>query len=397
VQALIDRFGDRLGMSVSVQRIIAAVSGNESGFFDGCQMYDAGLVSFGIIQWASHKGALWLERLLARFKKDYPALFEKYFTSMELDVVEDDPQHAWFVLKGEKLDSDDKIKKMRSLRFAYHLRMAAREPAMQAHQLRSAAGWLSFYFAAMEPAKRYDRYATSEHLVALLLDHSVNAPGKLRGSWDMALQLLDAQHGIDAAEYNATEHESKLIECFEIARNGRMHDAMGRAAKIAARAKDGRLNPAPHSFVYALSKTPPDLKEMYKAPENAPPGDAPKGVEDFGGVVQGPAGPMKKWPFRLKRNGGAVTLEGLTGKGATTGNEFKNGVFLTDANGKFDFKKLPQADYTVEVMLPGGELLVIEETPPTGFKESGRRSEPPPPVVMTAEENPENMSDQDEA
>ena len=89
--------------------------------------------------------------------------------------------------------------------------------------------------------------------------------------------------------------------------------------------------------------------------------------------------PMKKWPFRLKKDGTAVGKDGLGG--GTTKNEFKKDLWFSDDKGEFEFKDLPQASWTIEVVLVGGRVQDFDEKPaPKGSDESGKRGQAPPPL-----------------
>jgi len=89
----------------------------------------------------------------------------------------------------------------------------------------------------------------------------------------------------------------------------------------------------------------------------------------FKGVLKGPAGPLKSWPFLFKRDGQAVDQGGL-GSGSSS-NTYENGAWWSDADGKFEFKEMPEGYYAIEVLLPTGRLQEGEAPPPA---EAGRRS-----------------------
>jgi phage baseplate assembly protein gpV len=62
--------------------------------------------------------------------------------------------------------------------------------------------------------------------------------------------------------------------------------------------------------------------------------------------------------------------------GATTQNKYQNGVWLTDAEGKYKFEKLGKGALQIEVVQPGVKLKPAA-APPKGAVESGRRSQAP--------------------
>ncbi len=97
------------------------------------------------------------------------------------------------------------------------------------------------------------------------------------------------------------------------------------------------------------------------------------GLKYFG-QVRGQAGPLKKWPFLLKRNGSPVDQASLDGQ---TINKFRNGAWISGPNGEFRFEDVPDANYSIEILYPTGKLVPKQYEPPN---ESGRRS-PLPPVL----------------
>ncbi|MBI5069877.1 MAG: hypothetical protein HZB56_16715 [Deltaproteobacteria bacterium] len=89
----------------------------------------------------------------------------------------------------------------------------------------------------------------------------------------------------------------------------------------------------------------------------------------FKGVLKGPAGPLKSWPFLFKKDGKAVDQGGLGG--GSSSNSYRNGAWWSDGDGKFEFKEMPEGYYAIEVLLPTGQLQEGEELPAA---ESGRRA-----------------------
>jgi len=99
------------------------------------------------------------------------------------------------------------------------------------------------------------------------------------------------------------------------------------------------------------------------------------GAETFAGVVNGPAGPLKSWPFRLLHDGVPVGKEDLAG--ATSPNEYRNGVWRTDGQGRYRFENLELRGLRIEVLLPGGKAESIEQ--PDQPREKGLRGATPEP------------------
>jgi len=114
--------------------------------------------------------------------------------------------------------------------------------------------------------------------------------------------------------------------------------------------------------------------------------------ETFSGVIRTSAGPLRNWPFELKRDGRSVDQAALAG---TSPNPFRKGWWLSDKEGAFLFRNIPAGNYTVEVILPGGKLVINEELPPPPANEGGLRSEPADPHDRTAfTEDPEDLSEE---
>jgi hypothetical protein len=89
----------------------------------------------------------------------------------------------------------------------------------------------------------------------------------------------------------------------------------------------------------------------------------------FAGMLKGPAGPLKNWPFLFKKDGQAVDQGGLSG--GSSSNSFRDGAWWSDGDGKFEFKEMPAGYYAIEVLLPTGQLQEGEAPPPA---EAGRRA-----------------------
>ncbi len=136
---------------------------------------------------------------------------------------------------------------------------------------------------------------------------------------------------------------------------------------------------------------PGDSPHDPKGEDKPPPEEEDSGPkppqETFEGEIKGPGGPLKKWPFKLKRDGTAVAKDAISpGKSS---NDFKDGLWFTDGEGKFHFEDVPQGDWTVEVMLAGGKLKAFVEKPaPKGATERGHRAPPQEPIPDEPAENP---------
>jgi hypothetical protein len=99
------------------------------------------------------------------------------------------------------------------------------------------------------------------------------------------------------------------------------------------------------------------------------------------GTLQGPGGPLKAWPFVLKKDGAALDDKGL-GSGSTQ-NTFKNGKWFSDSSGAYKFEKMAKATYVVDLFLPGGKLEPVDDQMSV---DSGDRRETPAPIDQDVEE-----------
>lgn len=112
-------------------------------------------------------------------------------------------------------------------------------------------------------------------------------------------------------------------------------------------------------------------------------------TETFAGTIKGPAGPLKNWPFKLKKDGTPIDPSGLGG--GTTTTAFKGGTWLSGPNGEFKFERLPKADYEIEVLLPVGKLVAAETTLPPGLDNGHRSATPEPMAIRNTNEAPEEV------
>ncbi len=136
----------------------------------------------------------------------------------------------------------------------------------------------------------------------------------------------------------------------------------------------------------------PEIPTMGSDAETVLPLSADRSTEPdsqvYAGKIVGPAGPLTRWPFLLKRDGAAVNQRSL---GGSSSNAYENGAWMSGNGGEFRFENLPPADYAIEVLLPTGSLLRNDDPPPPGTKESGRRAATPPLNPFAFTENPEDL------
>jgi len=83
------------------------------------------------------------------------------------------------------------------------------------------------------------------------------------------------------------------------------------------------------------------------------PGDLPAVGADVPGVIEGvidgPSGPLRNWPFRLLRNGKPVTDLEL-GREGSCANQFKRDCWWTDCAGRYRFERMMGDSYSIEVL-----------------------------------------------
>lgn len=107
------------------------------------------------------------------------------------------------------------------------------------------------------------------------------------------------------------------------------------------------------------------------------------------GTIRGPSGPLKSWPFLLKRSGHVVD-QGLDG--GRSSNNYRDGKWYSGTSGEFQFEDLPESDYSIEVLIPRGSLVPFDKPKPPGADESGHRSPLPDPIDPTAfSEDPDEI------
>src|SRR3954471_1162884 len=94
----------------------------------------------------------------------------------------------------------------------------------------------------------------------------------------------------------------------------------------------------------------------------------------FEGIVKGPHGALKNWPFRLLRGGAALGPSDL-GQG-TTKNRWQGRFWLTDKEGKYRFEKLPRGPLKIDIVRAAATSGPAP-LPPIAAVESGVRSVPP--------------------
>lgn len=81
----------------------------------------------------------------------------------------------------------------------------------------------------------------------------------------------------------------------------------------------------------------------------------------FAGVLRGPGGPLKSWPFLLTRNG--KPLDAGLGGGSST-NTFRDGCWWSEPSGEFRFTGMPMGVYAIQVLLAGGKVEPATKEPP---------------------------------
>ena len=108
----------------------------------------------------------------------------------------------------------------------------------------------------------------------------------------------------------------------------------------------------------------------------------------YSGRLVGPVGPLPRWPFLLKRDGAPIDQRSLHG---STSNNYRDGAWISGADGGFRFENLAVAGYSVEVLLPSARLVVNSSPPPSAANESGRRAPTPNFNPFAFTEDPEEL------
>jgi hypothetical protein len=118
----------------------------------------------------------------------------------------------------------------------------------------------------------------------------------------------------------------------------------------------------------AQSQGAPGRREEPEPPQQA----TNTGTEPqiYSGRIIGPAGPLGRWPFLLRRDGVEVDQRSLHG---SSSNAYRDGAWVSGTNGEFRFENVPPAGYAVEAVVPSGRLVVNGARPPDGVGESGKR------------------------
>jgi hypothetical protein len=155
---------DRLKLTASERKIIAAVASNE-GSLDAVNTWDQCYLSFGIFQWtlgiADAPGEL--AALLFKLKQRYPEEFTHYFGQFGLDIDSANANSGWLSLFQQRLTTAAEKNQLRQPTWAYRFAIARLD---------------QFYFAKQAALDGFplSKLITSEYGVALLLDHHVNRP-----------------------------------------------------------------------------------------------------------------------------------------------------------------------------------------------------------------------------
>ena len=98
----------------------------------------------------------------------------------------------------------------------------------------------------------------------------------------------------------------------------------------------------------------------------------PEGAS-FSGILMGPAGALRSWPFMVRRNGRPVEPSGLGGGKSI--NTFRDGAWRTNEIGEYGFTNMPGGYYEMLVLLAGGRVQAATREPP--LAENGVRGERP--------------------
>ena len=245
----------------SLLRIMQAVSENE-GKLEAINTWDNAFLSFGAFQWTSGPG---LERgelpaVLQRVKSLDGDAFAEYFGQHGLDVadvraVPGAPATGLLTLDGQRLTSTAQKERLRTPDWAYRFWRAGHDDRVRRAQVDHAMARIQVFYRS--PARRIGErfvgdYATSELLVALLLDQHVNRPGHVPQTLAQAIGKLQGAPA-DPGVWTDTQ-ERKLCELYlQFRALTTMTDSQKRADSIRRGVAQGLISDRRRSFQALLS------------------------------------------------------------------------------------------------------------------------------------------------
>jgi SH3 domain-containing protein len=200
----------------SLLRIMQAVSDNE-GKLEAINTWDNAFLSFGAFQWTSGPDTARgeLPAVLQRLKDLDGDAFGEYFRRYGLDVtdvraVPGSPPTGLFTLRGTPLTTAAQKEQLRTPDWAYRFWRAGHDDTVRRAEVEHAMARIQVFYRS--PARLIGQrfigdFATSELLVALLLDQHVNRPGHVPQTLAQAIAKLQGAPADPGAWTDAIERK----------------------------------------------------------------------------------------------------------------------------------------------------------------------------------------------
>lgn len=258
-------------VTASEQRVISRMSDNE-GRLDSVQAYDSEIATLGAMQKTINpQGTGELPKQVWDFKQANPDKYQSLFADRGWTVehvgkgngVSDYAMR--FTVEGRTLSAAETATYIKDRAHPEHwnaaldpLLKAGRDPDFQAQQIRDFKGRLDTAMATVPRGAAYTKpisaYLTSEQGAALVLDQSVNRPGRVASSLGGALDRFYAANPKaprDPAQWTAEQrasYEPQIMTAYQSERvASRMTDPTTRATHIVGAGTT--LSADPGSFV----------------------------------------------------------------------------------------------------------------------------------------------------
>ncbi len=149
-------------------------------------------------------------------------------------TVASEPPRGFLSLHGKALKTAAEKKTLRTVEWAYRLKLAGQNDIMQSIEMAHAADRVDLFYASDRKQIRgrpIADYVSSEYGVALLLDQHVNRPGHVPKVLAQAVAaFVDERGGNDEPSLWSADDEARLLEIYIRLRNATsMTDAQARA------------------------------------------------------------------------------------------------------------------------------------------------------------------------
>ena len=248
-------------ISDSFVNVMKAVSENE-GNYEAVNTWDNAHLSFGIFQWTcgakADEGEL--PALMEKLQISYPDVYEKYFGrfGLTIDKVRSpsgNPGKGYFKLNGDELKEPEKKSSLRTLHWAYRFWLAGQDNDVREVQTLHAASRIEcFYHEENKMVGDFfvSDYATSEYIVALLLDQHVNRPAHVPKILTNAVAALNGVIDIEnPGDWGDYEEKTLTDKYLELRADTSMTDSQKRADRIFKHVTDGTISNKRGSFKLA--------------------------------------------------------------------------------------------------------------------------------------------------